>query len=78
METTIDTSSLLLYQFSRSHSRHLLTLTLSEGNVWLHNGTWARGEGYAQDILGDLNAGAGGWTDWNLLLDQEGGPNHEV
>jgi len=48
------------------------------GNVWLHNGTWSRGEGYAQDILGDLNAGAGGWTDWNLLLDQQGGPNHEA
>jgi len=46
------------------------------GDEWLRNGTWARGEGYAQDILGDLNAGSAGWTDWNLLLDQKGGPNH--
>jgi hypothetical protein len=24
----------------------------------------------------DLNAGAVGWTDWNILLDERGGPNH--
>merc|ERR550514_1203125 len=34
------------------------------------------GEGYAHDIMGDLNAGAAAWTDWNLLLDGKGGPNH--
>jgi len=37
---------------------------------------WRFGEGYAHDIIGDLNAGATGWIDWNLLLDQNGGPNH--
>lgn len=31
---------------------------------------------YAHDIMGDLNAGAHGWIDWNLLLDDQGGPNH--
>lgn len=46
------------------------------GDAWLANGTWARGEGYGYDILGDLNSGSNGWTDWNLILDQEGGPNH--
>lgn len=40
------------------------------------SGEWAFGEGYAHDIVGDLNAGAVGWTDWNLLLDTTGGPNH--
>lgn len=28
------------------------------------------------DILGDLRSGSNGWTDWNLILDQTGGPNH--
>jgi len=37
---------------------------------------WRFGEGYAHDIIGDLNAGAAGWIDWNLLLDVSGGPNH--
>lgn len=40
------------------------------------SGDWSFGEGYAHDIIGDLNAGAAGWTDWNLLLDTQGGPNH--
>jgi glucosylceramidase len=34
------------------------------------------GELYAIDILGDLNYLATGWTDWNLVLDLTGGPNH--
>jgi len=37
---------------------------------------WGFGEGYAHDIIGDLNAGSAGWIDWNLLLDKQGGPNH--
>ncbi|CAJ1462077.1 unnamed protein product, partial [Effrenium voratum] len=39
-------------------------------------GDWSFGEGYAHDIMGNLNAGASGWIDWNLLLDEAGGPNH--
>lgn len=42
----------------------------------LSSGDWTFGEGYAHDIIGDLNAGSIGWIDWNLLLDQDGGPNH--
>jgi len=42
---------------------------------WLEQGNWARGEGYGFDIMGDLNSGSSGWTDWNIILDQEGGPN---
>mmetsp|Transcript_102891 Transcript_102891/g.276405 ORF Transcript_102891/g.276405 Transcript_102891/m.276405 type:complete len:507 (-) Transcript_102891:160-1680(-) len=42
----------------------------------LVTGDWAFGEGYAHDIIGDLNAGATGWIDWNLFLNQDGGPNH--
>jgi glucosylceramidase len=31
---------------------------------------------YAHDIIGDLNAGMSAFYDWNLVLDEEGGPNH--
>lgn len=44
--------------------------------AWLVNGTWSKGEGYGYDILGDLESGSVGWTDWNILLDRDGGPNH--
>lgn len=36
---------------------------------------WSRGEAYAHDIIQDLNNYISGWTDWNLLLDVNGGPN---
>ncbi len=31
---------------------------------------------YAHDIIGDLKAGMNGFLDWNLILDEKGGPNH--
>ncbi|KAL1469848.1 hypothetical protein MTO96_040832 [Rhipicephalus appendiculatus] len=37
-------------------------------------GSWDRAERYASDIIEDLNHGVGGWTDWNLVLNTEGGP----
>ncbi len=39
-------------------------------------GMWKRGIHYALSIIGDLLVGASGWTDWNIVLDLEGGPNH--
>ncbi|XP_078314171.1 lysosomal acid glucosylceramidase-like [Crassostrea virginica] len=38
-------------------------------------GSWKRGEDYAHDIIQDLNNFVSGWTDWNIALDMEGGPN---
>jgi len=38
-------------------------------------GSWTRAETYAHDILNDLLNFAGGWTDWNVFLDLQGGPN---
>uniref|UniRef100_A0A665TEL0 Glucosylceramidase n=1 Tax=Echeneis naucrates TaxID=173247 RepID=A0A665TEL0_ECHNA len=38
-------------------------------------GSWDRAEQYAHDIIEDLNNYVVGWTDWNLALDQTGGPN---
>ena len=34
------------------------------------------GERYARSIINDLNRWTVGWIDWNLLLDERGGPNH--
>lgn len=33
---------------------------------------------YAHEILGDFNAGANAYIDWNLVLDNNGGPNHKL
>jgi glucosylceramidase len=37
---------------------------------------WALGERYADNMLHDLNSGITAYCDWNILLDQTGGPNH--
>jgi glucosylceramidase len=37
---------------------------------------WSLGEVYGNAIMHDLNNWAAGWTDWNILLDEHGGPNH--
>lgn len=37
---------------------------------------WGLGEEYGRSMINDFNSGAVGWTDWNILLDQTGGPNH--
>ena len=31
---------------------------------------------YGHDILGDLNSGINAYIDWNMVLDNKGGPNH--
>jgi glucosylceramidase len=40
----------------------------------IHN--WRLGEYYGRSMINDFNDGAVGWTDWNVLLDEQGGPNH--
>jgi glucosylceramidase len=37
---------------------------------------WSWGENYGTAMVHDFNNGAVGWTDWNVLLDEKGGPNH--
>jgi glucosylceramidase len=37
---------------------------------------WGLGEAYGRNMINDFNNGAVGWTDWNILLDETGGPNH--
>lgn len=38
--------------------------------------SWGVGERYARNLVADLNRWTVGWIDWNLLLDERGGPNH--
>ena len=37
---------------------------------------WKWGETYGRSMINDFNNGTVGWTDWNILLDEKGGPNH--
>ena len=38
--------------------------------------TWKNAERYGRSMINDFNNGTVGWTDWNILLDERGGPNH--
>ncbi len=40
----------------------------------IHN--WSLGERYGHSMVNDFNCGTVAWTDWNILLDETGGPNH--
>jgi glucosylceramidase len=37
---------------------------------------WSLGERYGKSLINDFNSGTVAWTDWNILLDEKGGPNH--
>lgn len=39
-------------------------------------GAWSNGERYGRNIIGDFNNHSRGWIDWNLVLNEKGGPNH--
>jgi glucosylceramidase len=41
-----------------------------------HKYRWESGERYARNMMGDLNNYCQGYIDWNLYLDNLGGPNH--
>lgn len=55
-------------------------LVFTEGCVYAYDtdriGEWHWGERYGESILMDLNNWTAGWIDWNVLLDEQGGPNH--
>jgi len=51
----------------------LATEACQEGGV--HLGDWHLADIYASDILDDLLHHTVGWTDWNMVLDKQGGPN---
>lgn len=57
--------------------KHLL---FTEGTVESFDSTrykfWGLGEEYGRSMIHDFNNGMVGFTDWNILLDETGGPNH--
>jgi glucosylceramidase len=54
----------------------LLTEACNYPFSWETINDWKWGENYGENMINDLNNGAVAWTDWNLLLDETGGPNH--
>nr|MBA2499018.1 glycosyl hydrolase [Chitinophagaceae bacterium] len=52
----------------------------TEGTVESFNANrynaWVLGEEYGRNMINDFNNGMVGFTDWNILLDETGGPNH--
>jgi len=58
----------------------LIKLIFTEGCVEKYSLTkvndWSLGEKYGYSMLNDFNCGTVAWTDWNVLLDETGGPNH--
>lgn len=54
----------------------LLTEACNYPFSWKTMDQWQWGEQYGENMIHDFNNGAVAWTDWNILLDETGGPNH--
>lgn len=54
----------------------LLTEACNYPFSWDTFDQWHWGEKYGEAMIHDFNNGAVAWTDWNILLDETGGPNH--
>lgn len=77
-------SEILTMVHERFPDKHLL---FTEGCVELVNnsgktsskagmGAWKHGETYGRNIIKDFNNYNEAWIDWNLVLNEEGGPNY--
>ncbi|MGL5917139.1 MAG: glycoside hydrolase family 30 protein [Culicoidibacterales bacterium] len=53
-----------------------LTTTAEGASGTNYIGSWENGQSYGRNIIGDFNNWSEGWIDWNLLLNEQGGPNH--
>lgn len=84
-------SGIAYHYYSGDHFENIsLTHDAFPGKILLHtegctgyskfnpNDEVHNGEIYGHDIMGDLNAGSNGYIDWNLVLDNKGGPNHKL
>lgn len=74
-------SSMLFVNLRRTHEAYPNTnLMLTEACVEHFEldkvNDWKLGERYGNSMINDFNAGTVAWTDWNVLLDETGGPNH--
>ena len=53
-----------------------LTTTSENAQFEGYLGSWSNCERYGRNIIGDFNNWSRGWIDWNLVLNEVGGPNH--
>lgn len=56
--------------------RQFFTEGCVEYSRFADSGEVQKAEMYAHDMLGNLKAGIEAFLDWNILLDEKGGPNH--
>ena len=67
-----ESTTMLHKMFKNKHI--IFTEGCNEGGV--KPGAWYTGERYGRNIIGDLNNFVEAWFDWNIFLDENGGPNH--
>ncbi|XP_038213585.1 lysosomal acid glucosylceramidase-like [Zerene cesonia] len=70
----------ILEDLHRRYNKIMIATEACEGPMPWHPmkvkiGSWERAQRYAKYILEDLNHYMAGWIDWNLCLDENGGPN---
>ncbi|XP_076260698.1 putative glucosylceramidase 3 [Rhynchophorus ferrugineus] len=71
-------------EFAKSDKKDLFILGTEACNGYIRIlgihavelGSWLRGMNYLNNILDDLSYNVTGWTDWNLALDESGGPTY--
>ncbi|XP_050402562.1 lysosomal acid glucosylceramidase isoform X2 [Patella vulgata] len=72
-------SGLLTYAHDKYPDKFIFATEACNGDLpWEKHvdlGSWERAESYSHYILQDLNHWVTGWTDWNIALDMQGGPN---
>jgi glucosylceramidase len=78
---TWTTSGMLFDNVRRVHETYpntnlMVTEACIENFKFEQVNEWRLGERYGHSMINDFNAGTVGWTDWNILLDETGGPNH--
>lgn len=66
-------------ELSKVHNKYpdkhlIFTEGCIEGGVQL--GAWHTGERYARNIIGDMTNWLEAFIDWNIVLNEQGGPNH--
>jgi glucosylceramidase len=71
---TFDNARLVKEAFPSTHLLFTEACNYPYDRTKLNDWNW--GENYGLSMIKDFNNGAEGWTDWNILLDERGGPNH--
>ncbi|KJH42620.1 O-Glycosyl hydrolase family 30 [Dictyocaulus viviparus] len=70
-------AKILTVTHNRYPEKFILATEACTGSLFVHGpilGDWYRAEEYAEDIIMNLNNYVVGWTDWNMCLNEQGGP----